>query len=171
MRDLDRLMPRQIRESAIKSAFVSSTIDKFHSASFRKMQSHFGFHRGCNVGQVAQWDTPETERIRALHLLRSEVRLDIWVDILTKISRSKGFEKQLGKVPDFIRKKVVFWVFLVESKGLAEVMKSPGFHDEPLKGQRIGERSVRMNKAYRMIYRVIEDRVHIELLEVNKHEY
>ncbi|MBK7889314.1 MAG: hypothetical protein IPJ84_00230 [Bdellovibrionales bacterium] len=87
------------------------------------------------------------------------------------MSRSRDFEKQLGKVPDFIRKKVIFWVFLVESKGLAEVMKSPGFHDEPLKGQRIGERSVRMNKAYRMIYRVIEDRVHIELLEVNKHEY
>ena len=93
------------------------------------------------------------------------------MDILTKISRSKGFEKQLGKIPDFIRKKVIFWVFLVESKGLAEVMKSPGFHDEPLKGRRCGERSVRMNKAYRMIYRVIEDRVHIELLEVNKHEY
>jgi proteic killer suppression protein len=59
----------------------------------------------------------------------------------------------------------------VGSKGLAEVMKSPGFHDEPLKGERRGERSVRMNKAYRLIYRMIEDRVHIELLEVNKHEY
>ncbi|MGZ3742470.1 MAG: type II toxin-antitoxin system RelE family toxin [Pseudobdellovibrionaceae bacterium] len=93
------------------------------------------------------------------------------MNVLTKVSRSRNFEKQLGKVPDFIRKKVIFLVFLVESKGLAEVMKSPGFHDEPLKGERCGERSVRMNKAYRLIYRVIEDRVHIELLEVNKHEY
>jgi len=91
--------------------------------------------------------------------------------VLTKVSRSRNFEKQLDKVPDFIRKKVIFWVFLLESKGLAEVMKSPGFHDEPLKGTRRGQRSVRMSKAYRLIYRVIEDRVHIELLEVNKHEY
>lgn len=93
------------------------------------------------------------------------------MNIHTKITRSKSFEKQLSKVPDFIRKKVIFWILLVESNGLAEVMKSPGFHDEPLKGDRKGQRSVRMNKAYRLIYHVIKARVHIELLEVNKHEY
>lgn len=91
--------------------------------------------------------------------------------VRTKISRSKAFEKQLNKVPDFIQKKVLFWVFLVESTGLSEVMKSPGFHDEPLKGERKGQRSVRMNKAYRLIYRMIQDRIHIELLEVHKHDY
>jgi toxin HigB-1 len=89
----------------------------------------------------------------------------------TKVSGTKRFEKELKKVPDFIRKKVIFWIFMVETNGMAEVMKSPGFHDEPPKGERKGQRSVRMNKAYRLIYRVIEDRVHIELLEVHKHEY
>jgi len=93
------------------------------------------------------------------------------MEVRTRVSRSKTFEKQLARVPDFIRKKVVFWVFLVETNGLAEVMKSAGFHDEPLKGERKGQRSVRMNKAYRLIYHVIHDRVHIELLEVNKHDY
>jgi proteic killer suppression protein len=93
------------------------------------------------------------------------------MDVRTKISRSKSFEKQLARVPDFIRKKVIFWIFLVESSGLWEVMKSPGFHDESLKGERKGQRSVRLNKAYRLIYSVISDRVHIELLEVHKHEY
>ncbi len=93
------------------------------------------------------------------------------MEVRTRISRSKVFEKQLARVPDFIRKKVIFWSFLVETNGLAEVMKSPGFHDEPLKGERKGQRSVRMNKAYRLIYHVIQDRVHIELLEVHKHDY
>ncbi|PWU20953.1 MAG: hypothetical protein C5B49_03435 [Bdellovibrio sp.] len=93
------------------------------------------------------------------------------MDVRTKVSRSKAFEKELGRVPDFIRKKVIFWIFLVESNGLAEVTKSPGFHDEPLKGERRGQRSVRMNRAYRLIYHVIQDRVHIELLEVHKHAY
>ena len=60
------------------------------------------------------------------------------MNIRTKISRSRGFEKQLDKVPDFIQKKVLFWIFLVESNGIWEVMKSPGFHDEPLKGDRKG---------------------------------
>lgn len=93
------------------------------------------------------------------------------MDVRTKITRSKNFEKHLSKVPDFIRKKVIFWIFLVESNGLIEVMKSPGFHDEPLKGERKGQRSARMNKAYRLIYYVIQDRIHIELLEVHKHDY
>jgi toxin HigB-1 len=91
--------------------------------------------------------------------------------VLTRVSRTKTFEKQLERVPDFIRRKVIFWVFLVESIGLAETMKSRGFHDEPLKGDRKGQRSVRMNRAYRLIYRVIQERVRIELLEINKHDY
>jgi hypothetical protein len=53
------------------------------------------------------------------------------MEVRTKVSHSRSFEKQLAKVPDFIRNKVMFWVFLVESNGLAEVAKSPGFHDEP----------------------------------------
>lgn len=93
------------------------------------------------------------------------------MNLRTKISHSRGFEKQLDKVPDFIQKKVLFWIFLVESNGIWEVMKSPGFHDEPLKGDRKGQRSVRLNKGYRLIYHVIQDRVHIELLEVHKHDY
>lgn len=93
------------------------------------------------------------------------------MNVSTRVSHSRAFEKQLVKVPEFIRKKAMFWVFLVGTRGIAEVAKSPGFHDEPLKGERKGQRSVRLNKAYRLIYKVIEDRVHIELLEVNKHDY
>ena len=91
--------------------------------------------------------------------------------VVTKVSKSRRFEKQIRKVPEIIKKKFNIWLFLVEANGVAEVMKSPGYHDEPLQGIRHGQRSVRINRAYRVIYRVIEDRVHIELLEVNKHEY
>ena len=93
------------------------------------------------------------------------------MDVKTLITKTKVFEKQLKKLPDHIRQKVIFWVFLVESQGLWEVAKNPGFHDESLKGERKAQRSVRMNKAYSIIYRVIKDRIHIELIEVNKHEY
>jgi proteic killer suppression protein len=58
-------------------------------------------------------------------------------------------------------------------KGLREVRKIPGYHDEPLKGQRKGERSVRLTKGYRAIY-VEEHDGTINLIileEVNKHEY
>lgn len=52
-------------------------------------------------------------------------------------------------------------------------MNPPGYHDEPLKGKRVGQRSIRLNRAYRAIYEIDETgQVHfIEVLEVNKHEY
>lgn len=93
------------------------------------------------------------------------------MEIRTRVSKSRSFEKQLRRLPEFIQKKTIFWVFLVESSGIWEVMKSPGFHDEPLKGNRKGQRSVRLNKAYRLLYTIIVDRVHIELIEVHKHDY
>ncbi|WP_374074412.1 type II toxin-antitoxin system mRNA interferase toxin, RelE/StbE family [Bdellovibrio bacteriovorus] len=59
----------------------------------------------------------------------------------------------------------------VEYRGIHDVAKLPGYHDEPLRGDRYGQRSIRLNKGYRLIYRIIEDRVFIELLEVHKHDY
>jgi len=47
------------------------------------------------------------------------------------------------------------------------------YHNEPLKGDRKGQRSVRLNKAYRVIYEETESGnvVLIGVQEVNKHEY
>jgi proteic killer suppression protein len=45
----------------------------------------------------------------------------------------------------------------------------PGYHDEPLKGKRKSQRSVRLNRSYRLIY--TESDMTILVLEVNKHEY
>jgi proteic killer suppression protein len=64
-------------------------------------------------------------------------------------------------------------VALVEESGIREVRRSKGLHDEPLKGKRLGQRSVRLNRAYRAIYRESKtgDLEIVEVLEVNKHEY
>ena len=57
--------------------------------------------------------------------------------------------------------------------GLEAVRQRPGYHDEPLKGQRLGQRSVRLNRAYRAIYVEHDDaKVRLfEVIEVNKHDY
>ena len=82
---------------------------------------------------------------------------------------SSNAEKALDKIPDYIARKLQLWVDDVEERGLPEVRKVPGFHDEPLKGDLQGLRSIRLNKAYRAIYR--EDMCEIYILEVNKHDY
>jgi toxin HigB-1 len=86
-----------------------------------------------------------------------------------RITATRQFKKDLDRVPDFIREKAMFWIELVELLGLPEVRKRKGFHDEPLRGVRMGQRSVRLNRAYRLIY--LETTLQLLLLEVNKHEY
>ena len=80
--------------------------------------------------------------------------------------------KSLKKVPLQIAIKLQAWVDAVGHKGLSEVRKVPGYHDEPLKGDRKGQRSIRLNISWRAIY-VIKKGVisFVEIQEVNKHEY
>jgi proteic killer suppression protein len=86
---------------------------------------------------------------------------------------SKKVTKQLSLLPEHIVKKFYAWATEVEIDGIYEARKSPSFHDEPLKGKRLGQRSVRLNKAYRAIYifRTDGSLEIIEVIEVNKHEY
>jgi proteic killer suppression protein len=52
------------------------------------------------------------------------------------------------------------------------VRKVPGFHDEPPKGDREGQRSIRLSQAYRVIYVVVSGTAKfVRIEEVNKHRY
>jgi proteic killer suppression protein len=86
---------------------------------------------------------------------------------------SKQAQKDLKKIPWYVGLKLESWVSAVGISGLREVKKIGGYHDEPLKGGRAGQRSIRLNKAYRAIYMIEDDgSVHfIEIMEVTKHEY
>ena len=90
-----------------------------------------------------------------------------------RIDISKRARKDFRKVPKHIVKNFQRWALLVEDIGLVEVRKIKGFHDEPLSGDRSGQRSVRLSKAYRLFYVELpggEINI-VTVLEVNKHEY
>ena len=75
-------------------------------------------------------------------------------------------------MPNHVVSKLRAWVDLVENEGLEEARKIKGFHDEPLKGKRLGQRSIRLSKAYRAIYVIERENIEFVLVEeVNKHEY
>ena len=46
-----------------------------------------------------------------------------------------------------------------------------GFYDEALRGEHKGHRSSRLSQQYRVIYRVVRDRVFVEVLDVTPHDY
>ncbi len=82
-------------------------------------------------------------------------------------------ERDLRNIPQHVVKKLIGWVDYVAHKGLREARKIPGYHDEPLKGKRAGQRSIRLTKAYRAIYEIGMDGTLeiVKVVEVNKHDY
>lgn len=93
--------------------------------------------------------------------------------MITIVRITGGGQKQLSKVPAFIQDKLYNWKRLVNEFGLEETRKRPGYHDEPLRGDRKGQRSIRLNRAYRAIYEIRNEGSleFVSIEEVNKHEY
>ena len=91
----------------------------------------------------------------------------------TKVEISKQALKDLKRAPEYIQEKFTSWVFAINRAGLAETRKRPGWHDEPLQGNRKGQRSIRLNKQWRAIYILKDDGKLelIEVIEVHPHEY
>jgi proteic killer suppression protein len=81
--------------------------------------------------------------------------------------------KSLRTLPGHIVLKLKAWIAGVELLGLREIRKRPGFHDEPLHGDRRRQRSIRLSQAYRAIYiETSSGEIElVEILEVTKHEY
>jgi proteic killer suppression protein len=95
------------------------------------------------------------------------------MNVVTQVTLTKSAEKDVRKLPRNIQEALLTWITQVSTEGLANTRKIPGYHDEPLSGDLKGQRSVRLNKAYRAIYIQNKDG-EIELMtiiEVNKHKY
>jgi len=93
--------------------------------------------------------------------------------MLRTVRLSQGAQKDLRFAPPQVRSKLKAWINGVGKEGLEEVRKIPGFHDEPLSGKRKGQRSIRLSRSYRAIYRVLSDGTvpFARIEEVTKHGY
>lgn len=92
--------------------------------------------------------------------------------VINIIELSALAKKQLRKLPLHIVTSFQNWVEDVEDRGIDEVRKIPGYHDEPLRGELRGLRSIRLSKAYRAYYRIVDGVVRFVRVErIDKHEY
>ena len=92
--------------------------------------------------------------------------------MINTVILKKSAENDLLKVPKHIAENFRTWVRIVKLEGLDEAKKIKGYHDEPLKGIRSGQRSIRLSKAYRAIYLIKDGLLKIVVVqEVNKHDY
>ena len=93
--------------------------------------------------------------------------------MIAEVEISRRAQKQLKKVPRQIVRNLQVWVQAIMAVGLEEVRKIPGYHDEPLKGDRLGQRSIRLSRSYRAIYEIKADNTvrFVSVEEVSKHAY
>ena len=93
--------------------------------------------------------------------------------MIRKVRVTKWAQKQLDECPLHISAKFNYWVGTVEKLGLESTRQIPGFHDEPLKGKRLGQRSIRLNRSWRGNYIICDDGSveFVEVQEIHKHDY
>jgi proteic killer suppression protein len=80
-------------------------------------------------------------------------------------------KKQLAKTPQSIQDRLQLWALQIKEKGYGATLILPTWRDEALKGQRYGQRSIRLNRQYRAIYTLEKDVLLITVLEVTPHDY
>ncbi len=88
-----------------------------------------------------------------------------------QIYEKKTIAKQLRKAPKEVLKNYEIWKRIVELQSPSGLKKIKGFHDEALKGQWNSYRSSRLNKQWRVIYKVLKDACEVYVVEVNPHKY
>jgi len=90
--------------------------------------------------------------------------------VIRRVVLGRRAEKQLRILPRHVAAKLLEWIDTVEEESLEEARKIPGYHDEPLRGEREGQRSIRLSRAYRAIYLVVGSAT-VRIEEVSKHGY
>lgn len=79
--------------------------------------------------------------------------------------------KQLDSVTVDVLKRYEKWKDIVSISGPQGLRRIKGLRDEALKGDWKGHRSSRLNQQYRVIYKVVKDKVLIQVVNVTPHDY
>jgi addiction module RelE/StbE family toxin len=83
----------------------------------------------------------------------------------------RRLQKELEKLPVDVLSRYHKWKDLVVFSGPQGLRMIRGFGDEALRGHWRGHRSSRLNRQYRVIYRVVAQEIRVEVIDVTAHDY
>ena len=83
----------------------------------------------------------------------------------------KRVARQLKKLPTEVLKRYEKWKDIIAVSGPQGLRMIKGLHDESLFGKWKGHRSSRLNNQFRVLYRVEDDRVLVEVVSITAHDY
>ena len=79
--------------------------------------------------------------------------------------------KKLGRLPVEVLKRFEKWKDIVAISGPRGLRLIKGFRDEALRGEWKGHRSSRLGAQYKVIYRVVEARFLVQVVDLTAHDY
>lgn len=88
-----------------------------------------------------------------------------------EVLEHRRVSKKLDRLPQEVLKRYEKWKDIVQLSGPPGLRRIKGFHDEALRGEWKGHRSSRLGRQYRLIYRVLAQRVMIHVVDVTAHDY
>jgi addiction module RelE/StbE family toxin len=88
-----------------------------------------------------------------------------------QVYEHRKVEKQLLALPVDVLKRYEKWKDIVHVSGPDSLRLIRGFRDEVLRGDWKGHRSSRLNLQYRVIYKVENQRVLVQVMSVTPHDY
>jgi plasmid maintenance system killer protein len=85
-----------------------------------------------------------------------------------KVVESKLIVRQIRRTPKEIQRKYGAWRDFVRRRG---PYLPGGFHVHPLLGDRRGQMSARLNRQWRVVFKVFSGELIVEALELMPHKY
>lgn len=88
-----------------------------------------------------------------------------------QILEHRRLDKQCASAPVEILKRYEKWKDIASISGPPGLRQITGFRDEALSGEWRGHRSSRLGTQYRVIYRVLPDKLTFQIISIKAHDY
>ena len=87
------------------------------------------------------------------------------------IYEHRNLPKQIKSLPIDILKRYEKWKDIVSISGPQGLKLIKGLRDEALRGEWKGHRSSRLGKQFRVIYRIEENQILVQVVSITAHDY
>jgi addiction module RelE/StbE family toxin len=88
-----------------------------------------------------------------------------------RIEEHRRIDKQVASIPKEVLKWYEKWKDIAAISGPSGLLLIEGFHDEALSGKWQGYRSSRLSLQWRVIYRVITEKLLFQVALITAHDY
>ena len=88
-----------------------------------------------------------------------------------EVFEHRNLVRRIPRIPVEVLKRYEKWKDVVTISGPEGLRQIKGFHDEALLGEWKGHRSSRLGQQYRVIYRIENQQLYVQVINLTAHNY